>query len=207
MILRVALVLALVMIATAPVHAEEAVAPEIRVVGENETERIHVVDHGGRWSLHAESVVAASLFRLWHQAGGPEVTSKVLLDYPYTLSVHSVTPERILEGVLEGWSYTLHYDANGRLERVRVYSAEPQRMFKTPRLVESLAAWRQLETPVQPAAAIPPEAGAIHSEIAPDAAPEIAPDVAPDLAPDETDTAPETEQAAPADDEPLSPQE
>ena len=131
-----------------------APAPEIHTLGA-EDQRVFVVDHGGTWSMHAESVVAGSLFVSWHEAGGPDVLAKVVLDYPYTLSLHRVTAERILERMLEGWSYTLHYDAGGHLERVRVYSAEPQRIFKTPRLTESLADWKKQETGEPAPAAAP----------------------------------------------------
>ena len=119
--------------------------PQVQVLGTTE-QRVHLVDHNGTWSMHAQSVIASELLRAWHEAGGPDVQAKLVLDYPYTLSMHRVPAERILERVLEGWSYTLHYDVSGKLARVRVYSPEPQRMFKTPRLVESLAAWKQLES-------------------------------------------------------------
>jgi hypothetical protein len=129
--------------------ADAAVPPPSRPVVQevgSPDQPVHVVDHGTSWSIHAESVVAQALFDAWHEAGGPIVTSKVVLDYPYTMSVHRVPAERILERMLDGWSYTLHYAANGRLERVRVYSPVPTRMFKTPRLAESLGAWEQRET-------------------------------------------------------------
>ena len=141
-----------------PASAEAPHAPqpgEVQTFGPDD-QRIYVVDHTGTWSMHAESVAAGVLLRGWHEAGGPLVTSKVILDYPFTLSLHRVTAERILERVLEGYSYTLHYDAKGRLEAVRVYSPEPQRNFKTPRLVESFAAWKLLETSAPAAAASSP---------------------------------------------------
>ncbi len=142
--------------AAAPVDAAKPSGPPVQTLGPDD-QRLYLVDHGGTWSMHAESVVAGSLLHSWHEAGGPLVTSKVILDYPFTLSVHRTSGERILEHILEGWSYTLHYDAKGRLEAVRVYSPEPQRMFKTPRLTESFSAWRLIENG-EPAAASPQNA-------------------------------------------------
>ncbi|HXC52576.1 MAG TPA: hypothetical protein VN634_16965 [Candidatus Limnocylindrales bacterium] len=140
----------------APADVPKPSGPQVQTLGPDD-QRLYLVDHGGTWSMHAESVVAGSLLHSWHEAGGPLVTSKVILDYPFTLSVHRTSAERILEHILEGWSYTLHYDAKGRLEAVRVYSPEPQRMFKTPRLTESFSAWRLLENGA-PAAASPQNA-------------------------------------------------
>lgn len=112
--------------------------------------KIQLVDHGDTWSMHAENVMAQDIFRLWHEAGGPEVVMKTPLDYPFTLSVHRQDTERIVERILEGWGRTLHYDAKGRLVLVRSYSPKPARIFKTPRLVESLGTWRQEETSKAP---------------------------------------------------------
>lgn len=108
--------------------------------------KIHLVDHGDCWSMHAENVLAQDIFRLWHEAGGPAVEMKTPLDFPFTMSVHRMSTERIVDRILEGWGRTLHFDAKGRLELVRTYSPKPARLFKTPRLVESLGTWRQVET-------------------------------------------------------------
>ena len=126
---------------------EQAPAPVVHTLGDDD-QKLFVVDHRGTWSMHAEMLVTDQLLRLWHDVGGPEVTAKSALDRPYTLSVHRLSPERILERLLDGYDYTLHYDGNGHLERVRVYSLDPGSMFKTPRVVESLGRWRELETAV-----------------------------------------------------------
>lgn len=128
----------------------EAPPPPAAVVQtlEDGDAKFYVVDHGATWSMHAENVTAESIFRAWHEVGGPEVNSKVKLDYPFTLSLHRVDIERIVERILDGYGHTLHFDADGRLDSVRVYSPEPARSFKTPRLVESLATWREIETSV-----------------------------------------------------------
>lgn len=124
--------------------AEEA-GPEIETIGE-EGMRAHFVEHAGPWSLHAENLPTDYLFRLWHDVGGPEVVSREPIDRAYTISVHRESAERILGRLLDGYSYTLHYDAAGKLEMVRVYSPAPNAgEFKTPRLVESLSAWRDVE--------------------------------------------------------------
>lgn len=107
--------------------------------------KIQLVDHGDSWSMHVENVLAQDIFHLWHEAGGPEVVMKTPLDFPFTFSVHRMSTERIVERILEGWGRTLHFDAKGRLELVRIYSPRPARLFKTPRLVESLGTWRQVE--------------------------------------------------------------
>jgi hypothetical protein len=129
--------------------------PVVQTLGDGD-QKLFVVDHDGAWSMHAENIVTGELFRLWHQGGGPDVVTKTPLDRPYTMSVHRLPSERVVARLLEGYGYTLHYDATGRLERVRVYSPEPSQIYKTPRLVESLARWRELETttpssPAQPA--------------------------------------------------------
>jgi len=173
----------------APVKAEPRVAElaPIRTLGPDD-QRLYVVDHGDTWSMHAESVVASVLFQSWHEAGGPEVLSKAALDYPFTLSLHRVKTERIIERILEGWSYTLHYDGSGRLELIRVYSPEPSRNFKTPRLVESLAAWKQLEVPPPPASPPQPEANVAPAEESAPADGDAPPDAAaPSPAPDAGD--------------------
>ncbi len=108
--------------------------------------RAHFVDHEGPWSLHAEALPTDYLFRLWREIGGPEVVSLLPIDRTYTISVHREPAERILGRLLDGYGYTLHYDGDGRLELVRVYSPAPNAgAFKTPRLVESLSAWRDVE--------------------------------------------------------------
>lgn len=117
---------------------------EVQTLG-NGDQKIHLVDHGDSWSLHAESVMAMNIFEAWHEAGGPELVMKTPLDYPYTLSVHRQSTERIVERILEGYGHTLHYGPDGRLVLVRAYSPKPARLFKTPRLVESLGTWRQVE--------------------------------------------------------------
>ena len=141
---------------------ERAPADEIQTLGEGD-QVIHLARHGELWSIHAETVVAATLFKLWHEAGGPEAVSKIYLDYPFTLSLHDVPAERIVERVLEDYSFTLHYDAAGRLERVRVYSPSPSRVYRAPRLVENLMAWRRAEESrgqaSEPAAAAPVQGG------------------------------------------------
>lgn len=134
--------------ATAPVP--EPVEGRVQTLGDADA-KLHLVRRGESWSMHAENLPADRLFALWHEAGGPEVISKILIDFPYTLSVHGLAAERIVARVLDGYGYTLHYDAAGRLERVRVYSPEANRMFKTPRLVESLGRWREAENPRAPA--------------------------------------------------------
>lgn len=123
-------------------------APPVRVqaLGEG-TERLHLVDHGeGVWSMHAESLGTYVLFRLWKEVGGPEVIAKDPVDHPYTLSLHRVKAEEIVSRLLAGHGYTLHYDGKGRLSQVRVYSAEAGHVYRTPRLTESLGAWRDVET-------------------------------------------------------------
>lgn len=140
-------------------------APVVQSFGEG-SQTLYLVDHGDTWSMHAEELPAEAIFKGWQEAGGPEIVSKVVLDFPFTLSMHRVTTERIVGRILEGYGYTLHYDARGRLERVRVYSPQPARMFKTPRLVESLGSWRQVETPAPAAdggaAGMPDEAGSVE---------------------------------------------
>lgn len=121
-------------------------APGIQTLGEGES-TIYVVDHGDSWSMHVESVPTDQLLGLWQQAGGPEMVAKTIVDRPYTLSVHRLSAERILERLFDGFDYTLHYDGSGRLVRVRVYSLDPAAVFKTPRLVESLREWTEKETP------------------------------------------------------------
>jgi hypothetical protein len=124
----------------------------IQTIGADDT-KIELVDHGDTWSMHAENVNAIAILRGWHEAGGPDVATKFDLDYPFTLSVHHLTPELIVERILDGRGYTLHYSPGGRLVLVRVYSPRPMTGYKTPRLVESLAAWRETETPAAAASA------------------------------------------------------
>ena len=143
--------------AATDVSQEATPTSSVQVLGDGD-QRIYVVDHGATWSMHVENVPVYSLFDSWHQAGGPVVISKALLDYSFTLSLHRVAPERIVERILEGYGHTLHYDANGRLEQVRVYSPAPTRIFKAPRLVEGLARWREAESPPAPSDAPAPPA-------------------------------------------------
>lgn len=131
-----------------PASAEEA-APVIQTIGEGE-QRLFVVNLNGTWSMHAENLPTNQLFDLWEEAGGPTMVTKTLVDRPYTISVHGLSPERIVDRLLVGYGYTLHYDGQGRLDLVRVYSPVPSQLFKTPRLVESLGKWREAETPALP---------------------------------------------------------
>lgn len=116
-------------------------------------QRLYLVDHHGTWSMHAQNITTATLLNLWRGAGGPEVVTKLGVNRPFTLSVHRLSAERILERLLEGYNYTLHYEASGRLRLVRVYSPESTEAFRVPRLVESLGAWREAETAPPPAPA------------------------------------------------------
>lgn len=131
-------------------------APVVQTLGDGD-QKLYVVNHDGTWSMHVENLITGDLVRLWREVGGPHVVAKTVLDRPYTLSVHKLPPERIFERLLDGFDYTLHYDAAGRLERVRVYSLDPSSAstFKTPRLVESLGSWRELETAASPASTPP----------------------------------------------------
>jgi len=149
--------------------ADPATAAKVQTLGDGD-QKLFLVDHHGTWSMHAENVTTEQIFRLWSENGGPQITTKSLLDRPYTLSVHRLEPERIVERVLEGYSYTLHYDADARLERVRVYSLSPTAMFKTPRLVETLGKWKEVET-AAPAAAPEPVPVEVPAEGVPAAEP------------------------------------
>lgn len=124
--------------------AEGADRPAIQTIGEDL--KIHVVDHDGKWSMHAENVGTNEIVRLWHIAGGPEVTTKVLVDRPFTLSVHALSTEAILERLYEGYGFTMHYDDAGRLDTVRVYSMSGASAYKTPRLTETLSRWKEIES-------------------------------------------------------------
>jgi hypothetical protein len=128
--------------------------PVIEMLGEAD-QKIFVVDHDGTWSMHAENVSTFHLVRLWQQAGGPEVTTKVLIDRPFTLSVHKLAPELILERLYEGFGFTMHYDDTGRLVSARVYSPREASSFKTPRLTETLSEWKAIETDSEATAARP----------------------------------------------------
>lgn len=119
---------------------------EIFGVGGGE-QKLYVVRRGGLWSLHAENLSVGALMTLWREAGGPEVSSKLPIENPTMLSVHDLAAERIVERLLDGYGYTLHYDAGGRLAQVRVYSPSPSLAMKTPRLVETLGQWREREAP------------------------------------------------------------
>lgn len=132
--------------------APEAPRATVQSFGEGAA-RLHLVDHGdGLWSMHAESLGTYALFAMWKEAGGPEVIAKDPVDHPYTLSVHRVKAEDIVGRLLAGHGFTLHYDTGGRLAQVRVYSAEPGHVYRTPRLTESLGAWRDVETGADPTA-------------------------------------------------------
>ena len=132
------------------VEAPPAGSSAIQTLGDAIT--LSLVDHDGTWSMHVENVTSDELFHLWRTAGGPEVVVKMLVDRPVTVSVHRMTPERIVERLLIGYGYTLHYDADGRLARVRVYSPTAQSNYKLARLTESLAKWREAESAAAPVA-------------------------------------------------------
>jgi len=148
---------------TAAVDGQEAHdQPAVQSVGEGQ-QKLYVVDHGGTWSMHVEAMLTDDLVGLWKEVGGPQFVAKTVLDRPYNISVHKMPPERIIETLLDGFDYTLHYDAHGRLERVRVYSLDPASAstFKTPRLVQSLGRWREVESAAPSAdAAAAPASGA-----------------------------------------------
>jgi len=116
---------------------------KVKALGEG-SEQLYVVEHPGAWSMHAENVTAAAIFALWHGVGGPSVASKLVLDFPFTMSVHQMTGERVVARVLEDYNYTLHYE-HGRLAEVHVVDAVPSRSYKTPRLVESRTQWTNAE--------------------------------------------------------------
>jgi hypothetical protein len=133
----------------------EAEGPLIQTLGEAD-QKIFLVDHKGTWSMHFENVITANVVLQWKQAGGPDVTMKTPVDRPFTMSVHKLEPEMIVERLFEGYGYTLHYDDAGRLTSVRVYSPRESLAFKTPRLTQSLSDWKKAETESQAAAAQPP---------------------------------------------------
>lgn len=132
--------------------ADAGTRPLIQTLGEAD-QKIFVVDHQGKWSMHAENVLTSNIVRLWQQAGGPEVTMKEPVDRPFTLSVHAVAPEIIFERLFEGYGYTLHYDDDGGLVAARIYSMAGSNTFKTPRLTETLSDWKKAETETETAAA------------------------------------------------------
>jgi len=146
-LLAVLLAFSLLEVQAQPAQAQPAPTPRqyIQVHGQGD-QTVYVVDHGDTWSMHAENALADNILAAWTASGGPRSISKTPLDHPFTLSVHRLAPERILERLLDGYGYTLHYDATGRLTTVRVYSAEPTRMYKTPRLTQSRTRWSQTET-------------------------------------------------------------
>jgi len=123
--------------------SDQSARSKVKTLGEG-TEQIEVVEHPSCWSMHVENVPAGKIFSLWHELGGPAVASKQVLDFPFTMSVHQVSAERLVARILETWSYTLHYE-KGRLAEVRVLGAIPERQYKTPRLVESRAQWTSQE--------------------------------------------------------------
>ncbi len=130
----------------APAAATGAAAARasIQVLGEGD-QTLYVVDHGGTWSMHADNLRADLIFQLWRTVGGPRAASKNALDHPFTMSLHRVTPERIVERILEGFNYTLHYTPAGRLDAVHVLSAQASRMYKIPRLIEGRSRWSDAE--------------------------------------------------------------
>ena len=132
---------------SAPVAGTGAAAARaaIQVLGEGD-QTLYVVDHGGTWSMHADNLRADLIFQLWRTVGGPRAASKNVLDHTFTMSLHRVEPERIVERILEGFNYTLHYTAAGKLDAVHVLSAQASRMYKTPRLVEGRSRWSEAET-------------------------------------------------------------
>jgi hypothetical protein len=133
-------------------NADAAARPIVQTLGEAD-QKIFVVDHEGKWSMHAENVLTSNIVRLWQQAGGPEVTMKEPVDRPFTLSVHAVAPEAIFERLFEGYGYTLHYDDDGALVAARIYSMAGANTFKTPRLTQTLGDWKKAETGPETAAA------------------------------------------------------
>lgn len=157
-----------------PPTADLAAFPQIRELGAGDR-RMFVVDHGDTWSMHAESVVTDAMFELWKEAGGPDYVAKVLVNRPYTISVHRLPAARIVDRLLEGYGYTLHYDPSGRLSKVRVYSPQPAQMFKTPRLVESLASWKEAELPPLADSTAPPPIPPAPATAAPAPPPGAAP--------------------------------
>jgi hypothetical protein len=138
--------------AAAATNADAGDRPLVQTLGEAD-QKIFIVDHRGKWSMHAENVLTSNIVRLWQQAGGPEVTMKEPVDRPFTLSVHAVAPEVIFERLFEGYGYTLHYDDDGGLVSARIYSMAGANTFKTPRLTETLSDWKKVETEPEAAAA------------------------------------------------------
>lgn len=124
--------------------AADPPAAEIQSLG-NAGATLYLVDHDGAWSMHAENVSVDRLLELWAMAGGPQAASKAPLGRDFTLSVHRMSPERIVERMLDGYNYTLHYDGDGRLARVHIYDSRPGRIYKTPRLVERRSQWEARE--------------------------------------------------------------
>lgn len=116
---------------------------KVKALGEG-AEQLYAVEHAGWWSLHVENVPAAAIFALWHAVGGPSVASRQVLDFPFTMSVHRMTAQRIVARILDGYNYTLLYES-GRLAEVHVVGAIPSRAYKTPRLVESRTQWTNTE--------------------------------------------------------------
>jgi hypothetical protein len=135
-----------------PAAGTEEDGPVIQTLGEAD-QKIFLVDHKGTWSMHFENVITSNVILLWKQAGGPDITTKTLIDRTNTMSVHRLAPELIVERLFEGYGYTLHYDDAGRLTSVRVYSPRDSLAFKTPRLTESLGDWKKVETEAEAAPA------------------------------------------------------
>lgn len=122
---------------------ESSARARLQTLGEG-AEQIYVVDHTDSWSFHVENVTAAAIFKLWKGIGGPALASKELMDFPFTMSVHRMAAERVIDRILDGYNYTLHYEG-GRLAQVHVLGSVPTRSYKTPRLVESRARWTDAE--------------------------------------------------------------
>jgi hypothetical protein len=135
-----------------------AARASIQVLGEGD-QTLYVVDHGGTWSMHADNLRADLIFQLWRTVGGPRAASRNVLDHAFTMSLHRVAPERIVERILEGFNYTLHYTPAGKLDAVHVLSAQASRMYKTPRLVEGRSRWSEAEM-----ALLAPVTGAVEEE-------------------------------------------
>lgn len=144
--------------AVVPAGAGAAARASIQVLGEGD-QTLYVVDHGGTWSMHADNLRADLIFQLWRTVGGPRAASKNALDHAFTMSLHRVEPERIVERILEGFNYTLHYTAAGRLDAVHVLSAQASRMYKTPRLIEGRSRWSEAEM-----ALLAPATGAMEEQ-------------------------------------------
>lgn len=107
---------------------------------------VYLVDHDGdRLSLYAENVQLDALLEALEAAGGPSWSSREPLIRPVTMTVHAQRIEDVLRRLLDGYSFTYHYDERGRLERVRVLAIIPGRPYKTPPALESRSYWERVE--------------------------------------------------------------